>query len=286
MIACPSEPLPGSCTELVFNLDEVGISEWEDRTPRKVIVPVSMTDQTIHHGVHRNLKQMSVICCVSADGEFLTPFVVFSQVNGKVIEKLKIEGFRTGLDMVLEPRQKAYFTATLFQQYVTSVLIPLIERLRTNPEFTGKSAILLRDNCSIHTKPEVLAALRDQNVKVISFPPHTTQIFQALDLCLFGVFKKKTQYKLPFANDNLTVNFIRRAFHTLKQTFVPDNVRSAFKLLGLDFNITQTPYTLLSREDMLGQSQGFQEIWEAYYPLNQLSKRRQEARYGWINQDE
>jgi hypothetical protein len=94
------------------------------------------------------------------------------------------------------------------------------------------------------------------------------------------------QYKLPFANNNLTVNFIRNAFHALKQTFVLDNVRSVFKLLGLEFNITQTPDTLLFREDKLRLSQGFQGIWEANHPLDQLSKRRREARYGWINQDE
>jgi hypothetical protein len=208
MIACLSEYLPGSCAELVFNLDEVGISEWEDRAPRKMIVPVSMTDQTIHHNVHRNLKHISVICCVSAAGQFLTPFVVSSQANDKVTETLKIEGFRTGLHMVLEHRQKEYVTAALFQQYVTSVLIPLIERLRTNPEFTRKSAILLMDNCSIHARPEVLATLRDHNVKVITFQPHTTQIFQTLDLCLFGIFKRKIQYKLLFANNNMAVHFI------------------------------------------------------------------------------
>jgi hypothetical protein len=94
------------------------------------------------------------------------------------------------------------------------------------------------------------------------------------------------QYQLPFANDNLTVNFIRNAFHALKQTFVLDNVGSAFNLLGLEFNITQIPYPLLFREDKLRRSQGFQEIWEANYPLDQLSERRREARYGWINQDE
>jgi hypothetical protein len=100
MIACLSEYLPGSCAELVFNFDEVGISEREDRAPRKVTVPVSMTDQTIRHGVHRNLKHMSVICCVSAARESLAPFVVSSQVNDKAIETLKIEGFRMGVDMV------------------------------------------------------------------------------------------------------------------------------------------------------------------------------------------
>jgi hypothetical protein len=243
---------------LAFNLDEVGIAEWQDQAPQKVIVPVSMTDQTIHHGVRRNLKHMPVICCVSTAGESLPPFVVSSKVNDKGLEALKIEGFRMGMDMVLEHRQKTYITATLFRQYVTSVLIPFIERPRTNPEFAGKPVILLLDNCSIHTRSEVLATLREHNVKVITFPPHTTQIFQTLDLCLFVVFKRKMQYKLPFTNDNLTGNFIQSTFHALKQTFVPDNVKSAFKLVGLEFNIAQTPYALLFREDKLRRSQGFQ----------------------------
>jgi hypothetical protein len=242
-----------------------------------------MTDQMIHHGVHRNLKHMPVICCVSAAGESLTPFAVSSQVHDKVTETLKIEGFRISVNMVLEHRQKAYVTATLFQQYGTSALIPFIDRPRTNLEFTGKSVVLFLDDCFIHMRPEILATLRDHNVKVIIFQPHTTQIFQTPDLCLFGVFKRKMQYKLPFANDNLTVNFIRKAFHALKQRFVPENVRSAFKMLGLEFNITQTPYTLLFREDKLRRSRGFEEIWEAKYPLDQLSKRGREARYGWIN---
>jgi hypothetical protein len=59
----------------------------------------------------------------------MTPFVTSSQANDKVIETLKIEGFRMGLDMALEHRQKAYVNKTLFQQYGTSVLIPFIERL-------------------------------------------------------------------------------------------------------------------------------------------------------------
>jgi hypothetical protein len=54
---------------------------------------------------------------VSAAGKSLAPFVVSSQVNDKVIETLKIKGFRMLVDMVMEHRQKADVTATLFQQY-------------------------------------------------------------------------------------------------------------------------------------------------------------------------
>jgi hypothetical protein len=30
-----------SCAELVFNLNEIGIGDWEDRTERRVIVPLT-----------------------------------------------------------------------------------------------------------------------------------------------------------------------------------------------------------------------------------------------------
>jgi hypothetical protein len=178
---------------------------------------------------------MPVICSVWAAGGSLGPFVVSSQVNDKVIETLQIEGFRTSVNIVLEHRQKGYVTATLFQQYGTNVPIPFIERLRTNLEFTGKSVILLLDNCFIHTRPEVLAISRDHSVKVITFPPHTTQIFQTPGLCLFGVFKRKMQYKLPFANENLTVNLFERGFtHWSKRFF---QRMSGVHLNCLDLNL-------------------------------------------------
>jgi hypothetical protein len=177
-------------------------------------------------------------------------------------------------------------TAALFQQYVATVLIPVINRVGTNDQLAGKPAISVMDNYSIHARPGVLKMLREHDVKVIPFPHHTTQVFQALDLSLFGVLKRQLQYKLPRGNDDRVVAFIQKAFHSLKQTFVPNNVRNAFKMLGFEFNIAKSPYTLLLREEKLRGSQRFREISDADYPLDQLSKRRREARYGWINQDQ
>jgi hypothetical protein len=71
-------------------------------------------------------------------------------------------------------------TAALFQQYGTTVLIPLINRVRTIDQLAAKPAILLMDNCSIHRRPEVSKMLREDDVKVITFPPHTTQVFRRL----------------------------------------------------------------------------------------------------------
>jgi hypothetical protein len=104
--------------------------------------PVSVSEQMIHHGVHRTLKHISVVCCGVASGESMTPFMVSSQVNDSVIERLKTEGLRMGVDMILERWQKSHRTAALFQQYATTVLIPFINRVRTNDQLAGERAIL------------------------------------------------------------------------------------------------------------------------------------------------
>jgi hypothetical protein len=50
-----------ACAELVFNLDEIGISECEDRIEKRVIVPLAMKGQRILHSIHRNLKHISAV---------------------------------------------------------------------------------------------------------------------------------------------------------------------------------------------------------------------------------
>jgi hypothetical protein len=66
------------CAEFVLNLDEIGVREWEDRSERRVIVVSTMRGQIIYHAVHRNLKHISVVACISPAGEYMTPFLVCS----------------------------------------------------------------------------------------------------------------------------------------------------------------------------------------------------------------
>jgi hypothetical protein len=103
-------------TELVFNLDEVGISEWEDRKVKKknVIVRRSSRGQTIHHKINRRLKHISVIACVSAAGETLTPYIVTSQDLPVVRAPLKKRRVRFGTDFILKSLAKPYINTDFF----------------------------------------------------------------------------------------------------------------------------------------------------------------------------
>jgi hypothetical protein len=105
-----------SCADLVFNLDEIGMSEWEDRVEGKVIIPSAMREQKIFHGIHRRLKHISVVRCISAGGDHMIPFLVSSRATDAVVRKLKIEWFRIGIDMTLKKRDKSHLNAVLFHE--------------------------------------------------------------------------------------------------------------------------------------------------------------------------
>jgi hypothetical protein len=66
-------------SDLVFDLGEVGISEWEDRTSKNVIVPKAMSSQTLQQKGNRNLKHVSIIAELCAASKSLIPYLVISQ---------------------------------------------------------------------------------------------------------------------------------------------------------------------------------------------------------------
>jgi hypothetical protein len=78
--------------------------------------------------------------------------------------------------------------------------------------------------------------------------------------------------------------FINRIFHNMKQTLVEDMMRRAFIQIGIRYNIDVVPYRLIFDESTLRESPGFLTLWRRDYPLGQLSVKRRNARFSWVNQ--
>jgi hypothetical protein len=150
--------IQNGCAELGFNLDEIGISEWEDRLERKVIVPSTTRDKKIFHGIHRGLKHISVVAYIPAPGDHMMPFVVSSQVRDAVW-KLKIEGFRIGTEIILKKPENPYMNAELFHEYMSLILFPHSVKVRSNLGLTDEPAVLLMDNCSVHVRESIFRDL-------------------------------------------------------------------------------------------------------------------------------
>jgi hypothetical protein len=144
----------------------------------------------------------------------------------------------------------------------------------------------LTDNCPSHVGEEILSLLRDARVRITTWAAHTTHIFQQLDICLFGVLKRKEQFALPFGNDQTTIDFLLNIYRTFKQTMIEPNIWRAFHEAGFVFDPRSEPYRLVFHEEKFRKTPTFQEIWSVDFPLEKLSRRRQVVKFGWINQVE
>jgi hypothetical protein len=154
---------------LVFNLDEVGISEWEDRKDKRVIVSKTIDGRTIHHRVSRNVKYISTVTYISAGEESLTPYLIISQNSKLFRKKLIHHGVRLGFDFVLRQRLKSYVNSTLLLKYINNIYVPYLNKLQKTEEFKAYEAVLLIDNCSSHMSDDILAILTRERVRIVIF---------------------------------------------------------------------------------------------------------------------
>jgi hypothetical protein len=68
--------ISGKYSGLIFNLDEVGSSDWEEHKPKKIIAPRSIPADQVFHSISRRYHHVTLLACVSAAGHALTPMVI------------------------------------------------------------------------------------------------------------------------------------------------------------------------------------------------------------------
>jgi hypothetical protein len=78
-----------------------------------------------------------------------------------------------------------------FLKYVNNIFIPCFNELRESEQINACEAIRLTDNCSPHMSNNVIAVLTNAPVRVITFAPYMTHVFQMLDVVLFSALRKR-----------------------------------------------------------------------------------------------
>jgi hypothetical protein len=177
----------GKVVELVFNLDELGSADWEDRKVKKIIAPAGVAKRDVYHPVSRRHRHMTLLACVSAAGDALTPLVITAS---PVIASLWSRGLRQGEDAMVHRRSPPYITEEFFYDYISTVFVPYVMAVRDRLDVQNEMAVLLMDSAVPHTSERVRRTLGGNHIIAITFPAHTTNLFQSLDLVLFGALKK------------------------------------------------------------------------------------------------
>jgi hypothetical protein len=170
--------------ELVLNLGEIDMSEWEDQKDKKVIASKMMDGQTIHYRASRNVRHISIITCIIASGEPLTPYIVPSHDSAPVCRRLMSRGVCLRVDFMSRQRLKSYISDKLFLEYFNSIFVLYLNERRESEEFEACEACeaaLLMDICSPHMSNDIVAVFTPVRMRIITFARHTTHIFQMLN---------------------------------------------------------------------------------------------------------
>jgi hypothetical protein len=124
------------------------------------------------------------------------------------------------LDLILKHRDEPYVNAELFEDYLRSVFLPYLMITCIVKDRREEDAVLLMDNCSRHLTPAVIEFLSTAPVRVVTFAPPTPQLFQVLDLTVFGVLKRRGQDQLPLEDNPGSTRFIRKVSHDFRTTMM------------------------------------------------------------------
>jgi hypothetical protein len=77
--------------ELIFNIDECGFSNWEERNAKPVLIPCKVKNATLHYPVDRRIRHQILICCITAAGDAFCPLFVSAEQS---VRQINAEGCR------------------------------------------------------------------------------------------------------------------------------------------------------------------------------------------------
>jgi hypothetical protein len=159
-------------------------------------------------------------------------------------------------------RNPAYLDEALCYEYISGVSIPGVSSLRSRAELADQVAVLLMDSALPHTSQCILQILNENSITALTFPDHTTNLFQALHLVFFGSLKPLKVTTAGEFGDDCVNNHLKKLTQAYQQTATSSTIRRSFRRAGMTQNTTTRPYRIMVDEATIRESPGFRAVWE------------------------
>lgn len=190
-----SEDVP---SELFFNLDESSNSASSSSKNYSSVIPTKCSDHLCYFSFDRSQKNITSLVNISLAGDLIPSVIIIPSQSVPII--LDQSGLRDGIEFHLCSSENGFITFDIFYSYLEDIFIPTINKIRIEKNYHEKPALLLMDNCSCHINFQINRLLASHNIRVITYPPHTSHLFQPLDAVFFGCSKKNVQRKTGIAD--------------------------------------------------------------------------------------
>jgi hypothetical protein len=164
---------PDVLSENVYNMDETGIA-FSRPASRRVLL--HKNDLRRHRGAGSNRTQVTAIECISADGRYLNPLIIWPTSTIRS-------------DWTIHPTPGWHFACSPSGYNNRDITLEWFRRVfdpQTKPRANGKPRILINDGFTAHESLEVLKFCHENNIILCRLPSHTSYKLQPCDVAVFG----------------------------------------------------------------------------------------------------
>lgn len=209
----------------IYNVDETGISTVPKKTP-KVITTKGKKVVSKIVSAERGIT-VTALCCMSANGHYIPPALIYPRKRPR--DDLLDGGPSQSICMVSD---SGFVNSELFVNW-----------LHHFKDFTHPSSedpvLLLLDNHSSHISLEAVKYARQNNIVMLTLPPHGSHKLQPLDRCFFSPLKTKyaiecDKFMSQHPGRGVTQYEVARLFNeAYKRVATLGNAESGFKVTGI-----------------------------------------------------
>ncbi|KAH0790479.1 hypothetical protein GPJ56_005598 [Histomonas meleagridis] len=184
-----------------------------------------------------------------------------------------LSDIRIGKDIIIRYQEPTYASMEIISEYINDVFHVYIQNLRNDEKFGDKPAVLISYNCASHFDNAMIKRLTQNNVRLVTIPPHFSHLFQPLDLVTFGVFKNEIRSTTLKYENGIQLD---RVISAIERATTSENNRNAFYRAGLEIDTSNDPHTVVINENK--HKQRIEENFLIDSPVSPRAKT-----FGYIN---
>ena len=237
----------GTPSSLVINLDESGQQDWVDRRSQQCYVPSDHPSDHMTYSVDRSSHRSTSLVGIALSGKLLKPLIVVkrSTIDSELVEL----GYARSA--IYATSRTAFVNTELYHKWMLEVVVPHIRKNRLRERFDGP-AFVIQDGFGGHDVELISDQLKENNIKVITLPPHSSHLLQPLDIGVFGVQKfHKNRMKLSIESLSEQTVAVVKIIDSLRRATSPIAIINAFKACGITTTLVNGPvsYSTLALVD-------------------------------------
>ena len=218
----------GFTPDCIWNVDETGVTTVQK--PKRVLAETGV--KQVSSVVSQERGTLVTLCCaVNAIGNSIPPYFVFPRVH---VQNHWLLTAPPGSQMSGHPKATGWMTSEnflLFMQHFVNYAKPS----------EGHKILLILDNHQSHVSLEVIDYAKENNITLLSFPPHCSHEMQPLDKSVYGPMKAffnqaadRWLREKDNAGKSMTIHHIPGLVaYAYPKAMTPSNITAGFKATGI-----------------------------------------------------